>query len=61
MRNLRPRQVGQGASNGTELGGEGAVILTPHPESLKDPRNNVQAEAAQKQCRQVFMLDLIDG
>ena len=37
-------------SNGTELGGEGAVILTPHPESLKHPGNNVEAEAAQKQC-----------
>ena len=48
-------------SNGTELGGEGAVILTPHPESLKHPGNNVEAEAAQKQCGRVFMLELIDG
>ena len=45
-------------SNGTELGGEGAVILTPHPESLKHPGNNVEAEAAQKQCRRVFMVEV---
>ena len=61
MRKLRPRQVGQGVSNGTGLEGEGAVILTQHLGSLKHPGNNVEAEASQKQCGWLFMLELIDG
>ena len=48
-------------SNGTGLEGVGAVILTQHPGSLKHPGNNVEAEASQKQCGWLFMLELIDG